>query len=759
MSETPTSIEPAAPAPLDELELQRFIDARLDEASQAALQARLKADPAARRSLDALREEDALMRGALETLSEPQGKLGEKILATLYDEQRQRMRLERARVFRRRLVWSVASAAAVMLALLLIKPREEAGAVVAGSGVGLLQKDGSVAALERTQRFYEGDTLVTAHGQFARIRLSDGSQVDLDEDSRLKIEQTAHRSPMLALEAGRMGLQAGPHSLGVLVRPGVDAAETLSAEAGVAFDLWLAAPTDARWPDWAEAWSRAEPAPDASPRRVCVSVAEGTVYVNGGGNLRPVALGAQHRIVFGAGLPPQSGFEIDALHALDPRREGWAGMDGAGPQDRLMVGLLESWDPVELGERLGLAKDVPGGSEAIGAALGQMREGLRATDAAERARLLGAGQQSLREATQGLLLRDERRYLERVVEGLAHFERARSLRALQTPQAKADARNAYLAAAVAFHEALNGAEPEVGAEQAEPLGQRPAPELHANLRLSDLAPPAQGKLLASFYQPWALLGLAQSQGSAGGDEVPPEIAGLNAADSFEHARTLLTPCVESLAAQYGLALALGSSGQAEEAAAEFEKLASVSVAGLSAGSKRQVEGLRQASHVALIRLHAQSRNGVQLENWLDTFRVRYPLDADGRAGRAIREVLSEALLQGAERALRAKDYTQALDCFHDLLAQPGLDESLDDAARFGIKCGQLEAYLGVEDGRRAARAARELERLLPDGLSAERRADLLGQMDRAKALFERQRQDRGATEASAPESIQLDLNE
>ncbi|MCZ7646747.1 MAG: FecR family protein [Planctomycetota bacterium] len=760
MSDSKRNIEPA-PRPLDEQELQRFIDGRLDTERQEALQGRMKHDAAARRALDGLREEDQLLRAALEPLSEPQGKLAEKVLGTLYDEHRQRMRLLRARRVRRMVLGAVGMAAAVMLAVLFIQPREQAGSVLSGSGVGLLQRDGAVQPLQAGQPFYDGDTLVTAHGQFARVRLSDGSVLDLDEDGKLHVEQTKNASPIVLLSAGRMGVEVGAQSLDLTVKTTVGAPDVVRAPASASLDIWLAAPSAARWPAWAAAW---EPEAPAAPgvRRVMLTVREGSAYVFSPGRAQPLALAADRCTLFGGDLPVSAGREIDAFQALDNRREDWARFE-AGPQDRPLLGLLEPWKPETLGQDLGLTRDLPGGAATeadVQRALQQMAEALRIAEPADRAQRLGAAQQALRGATQNLLLRDERRYLERTLEGLAHYERGRALLAERAGSSRADARNAFLAAAVAFHEALaGGGAEEAGVEVAKPLGERPLPEIRLLSQLSGFAAPMQGKLYATFYRPWALLQLRLLDDPAAPHAGDSDVLALDEAKLFEQAQAMLGSSIEAFAAQYGRARALARQGRADDACAEFEKLACVSVAGLSKAAHVELDGLRQAAHVELIRLYAGGANAPALELWMDAFQLRFPLDLDSRAGQALREVLGRALRAGAERALRKNDYASALAFYADLFTHAGLEATLAPAERWSVRVGQLEAYVATGDGRRAARVARDLSARVPEDLSVPERARFDALIEKARLLQQRHAAGERTEDAAQPEAIQLDLSE
>ena len=122
-----------SPDPIDELQLMRYLDGRLEGAKKQETEELLRTNTAARRRLDALREEEKLLRESLETLSEPSKRLSDKVIATLHNEERFRVQAIRNKRLRRNLVWGMAVAASFVLCVLLMRPRESMGNAVAGT--------------------------------------------------------------------------------------------------------------------------------------------------------------------------------------------------------------------------------------------------------------------------------------------------------------------------------------------------------------------------------------------------------------------------------------------------------------------------------------------------------------------------------------------------------------------------------------------------------------------------------------------------
>ena len=92
-----------AAGPLDELVLHRYLEGRLDSKERANVDELLRSNAAARRTLDALREEQTLIREAFETRVEPAHRIADKVLFTLYSEERKRQQVIRNRRWRRQI--------------------------------------------------------------------------------------------------------------------------------------------------------------------------------------------------------------------------------------------------------------------------------------------------------------------------------------------------------------------------------------------------------------------------------------------------------------------------------------------------------------------------------------------------------------------------------------------------------------------------------------------------------------------------------
>lgn len=644
---------PSAPEPLDELLLQRYLDGRLTPAEQQGVQELLQRSPAARRALDALREESRLLREALSGLSEPPLRIGDKVLATLHAEHRQRVALSRARRWRNQLLAVVSVAAALLLAVYLFGPRGEAGHLAGGTGASVARGRAEPAPLAKDGKLYEDDTLITGPAQFVRVRLANGTLVDLDEDGRLKIVKSG-ATPMVDVLAGRARFQMAEGNAGLVVRAangyvrGVD---------GAFFEVWLATPTPARAPGaWSGAWTppAAPVAPPARPKPACVTVFAGTVYAYAAEDVQGVTLEASHRALFGGlSLPLSAGVPFSDRQALDSLREPWSSLDGQTPPGLALLGLFPPFDWKELVPRLGLGSGVlasPAAATDLQDAVKALEAAEDSGDAAERAQRLGQGQQLLRSATQGLPLSNELRWQGRVLEGLAHYERGRALLAVRTGKAKSEAESAFLAAAVACHEALAGARKDLApvTEVAPGLAERNAPKLSATTRLRELLPVEQALLLARFYKASALFHLKRLTAfpeTEGTDN--KQVASEDPAALFETAAAALDRSVEGLAARYVQALALAQTSRQGEAQTILTELGATSVAGLTPAARAHVQGLRQWALVEAARLYLPSREWGKLRTAIEAFRLRFPLDSDAPAARELAQVREEA--QGLER--------------------------------------------------------------------------------------------------------------
>ncbi|MCW8133516.1 MAG: FecR domain-containing protein [Planctomycetota bacterium] len=742
-------------APIPEIELHRYLDGRLSREEQAAFDERLKNNPASRRTLDAMREEARLLREGLENLSEPPYKIGDKVLAGIYEEYRKRTAAQRARRLRNRFLVTLSAAAMLLAAVYFVQPRDPAGALASGNRASVVQSDGKLEVLTKGGKIYEGDVLATGRGEFVRLRLADGSLIDVDEDSRVRVEQVRNRTTTLALESGRLGVEVGPDNLGFSLKL---ASGHIQADPGALLDIWLPAPSPARMPQGMDAWTAPEAARkhEPAPGVACLSMREGTAYVITPEFPRGLTVEHLRRVSFGPGQPLNGGAMLGAPQALDSRNEAWA-VSETGPQDRAVVGLFAPFDFSDLGRRFGLTEQLPGGETAVKAmqaALAQLTDANNLTEPEARATRLSEGQQGLREVAQGFPLIYEGRRRARVLEGLAHYERGRALMALRTTQGRSGAEAAFLASAVAFHEALGGDEVQGRAPGLAEL--KLAPKVAASSRLRDFSADEGALLLAQFYRPWALCHLrtlnALNLDSAVREKDLPAL--------FESTCEAMGRSVEGLAARYGKARALVLDRRENEALATLEELCLSSVAGAGDEARAMTEGLRQAAHVERARLYAAAGDGDGLNTVSEEFRMRYPLEGDGAAGREIRAIQNGYMLQSGAQALNERRFEDAARMYVAIFSRPGVVEAMAPADKFRLKASYLEALVGKEDGRGAFRMLKELEKLkAPEMPPVERlRIELL--KEKAAGLYEFQKKEAKAAPAAPPaekSTIELDL--
>ena len=193
---------------MDELTLHRYLDGRLDEQQRVAVEAALRADPTARRTLEALREEANLLGVAMEAQIEPPsgvGRLGARVVATLHLEERSRVASLRTRKLFRRTIWAASFAAALALCFLLVRPRTPAGSFLSGTHA-TLTVHGEKREAEKGVHVYDGDGISTEKGQFVRLGLSGAQIVDIDEASELSIAKNGSPA-ILRMSHGRIGVK------------------------------------------------------------------------------------------------------------------------------------------------------------------------------------------------------------------------------------------------------------------------------------------------------------------------------------------------------------------------------------------------------------------------------------------------------------------------------------------------------------------------------------------------------------------------
>ena len=228
---------------MDELELHRYMDGRLDESQRAAVEQALRSDPAARRTLDALREESRLLASALEFQVEPSHRISDKVIAQLHLEERSRVAAARTRRMFSHLWKGAAIAAALAICFLLVKPKDEAGSLLSGTAASIVTRS-EKREVKRGQRIYDNDVIETAKGQFVRFGLAGGSFIDIDENSTLSMEKSG-ALPIVRLTRGRIGVSVADGQRGVQIElpQGV-----VTVQDGSKADVWLAEAVSVKWP-------------------------------------------------------------------------------------------------------------------------------------------------------------------------------------------------------------------------------------------------------------------------------------------------------------------------------------------------------------------------------------------------------------------------------------------------------------------------------------------------------------------------------
>jgi hypothetical protein len=746
---TDNPIAPGSNDPVDEVLLSRYLEGRLDETERRALEELLRTNAAARRRLDALREEERLLREALETLSEPSVRLSDAIIAKLHAEERARCQAVRVQRVRRHVFTVLAAAASLLLCVWLVRPRDAAGTLVSGTAASLTTPAGDRRVLNKDSRVYEGDRIGAALGQFVRLRLAGDAILDIDEQTRLLIARS-RPAPALELEAGRIGVRTEREDVQVHVPQGV-----VRVAPGSLVDIWLPRPAEIAWPGALEPLASVASAPAAAtaelPAVVTVlagaadvtnAMPAGTVTVSGGG--RAVFQNATRSIV---------AVDLRRSRALDVRQgRSWHALDGVAPEGRAVIGLLDQPDFADLGRRLRMTDGAPQQVvQAVAEPLAQLQAAMRATDAAQRAEQLAAAQQALREACAPLKAGDERRAFGRVLEGLAHLERGR---ALVAPPAGSDvtrllaAAAAFDAARVAFEEALK-TETETGADQADgkPLWARQIAE-GPSVTIRELSPANQSALLAAFNHAVARYWLARTQAAAlsvaSGEAAAIEPAAVRtlaqeAAKELNAVGALLGRSVEAVAARLAESLALEAAaaipdGDAKtlraKAVQTFGEVLDTPLAGWNEPARRYGDGIRQAALLALVRTHLTVGDMTEAGTAAADFNLLYPLADATAPARQIRGLLSVYLLKEAVAAMQAGRWREGVEACDQWLNQPAFAAAQDEA--LGVRMQRIKALIALKDIARAREAAAELEAM--KDLPAARKAEVQALARQAETL-------------------------
>ncbi|HYF49443.1 MAG TPA: hypothetical protein VEJ63_08560 [Planctomycetota bacterium] len=708
----------ATPAPIDELQLQRYLDGRLDSKERAEVEDLLKQNAAARRTLDALREEESLLRDAFEPRVEASKRIGDKVLMTLHQEERFRINAERNRRLRRQVTGLMGAAATVVLCLWLIKPRDAAGTMISGIPATLTTSAGETRPLAKDTPVYEGDIISAAQGQFLRVQLSAGALLDIDERSKVEIE----RGPgvVLGLNSGRIGVDATHSRQDIVVHLPQGRAQIA---AGALVDLWLPTPSNAISPSIFEP----TPAQDNSgaPPTAVLTVIRGSAYLTTERYPEGLPLSAGQRSIFTPSSRSIRKIDISASRVLESRGDnGWHGSEGVGPRDRVAIGLLNPPSFSELGRSLKLTQKGVAGIDTI---LAQLDEAMKESNSAERARKLGAAQAELRSKHEVFPREHEGYYFGRTLEGLALIQHGRALVAAGLP-----AQHSFHAAAAAFDEALDpipepGEQPRKRDENDKPRWRKALLAEGITQTLSDLTPFDQSALISSFYlavaQYWEARTAEKRQDL--GKTAAREFQALRA-DRENPSHEPLGRSVELLAAYLGEALALEVAGERQKAIDVLQDLVSTRLAGMSLEPRRQADGIRQAALVMLTKLYANAGDMKQAQNAADDFWLLYPLDGQSPAAREIEKALCGELLRKADAALEGGQYQAAVDSYDELLAssQESIRSSID------LRMKLVRALIGARSGDRARQ---ELE-LLSGKIPQQRRAEFESLQKEAKAL-------------------------
>ena len=679
-----------SPDPIDELQLIRYLDGRLEGAQKQAVDDLLRTNAAVRRRLDALREEESLLREALETLSEPSKRLSDKVVATLHTEERFRLQAIRNKRLRRNLVWGLGVAASFVLCVWLMKPRDSMGSAVAGTGGTVVLPSGERRPFGKNSSFYERDQIVTAASQFLRLHVSNDAQIDLDERSKLVVEKNKPE-PAFRLESGRLGLQTAQQDVIVRLPQGMI---RVSAESVV--DVWLPGAAKAEWPEWlmtlpAFDGAAAKPEKPESELPAVVTVISGGIAAMNDVVREGVSTPQGNRLRLYKGSKDLTGKSVDlsGSRVIETRRgNSWHSSDGNGPQDRALVGLFDKCDFTELGQRLGMTKNTPG---AIAEALVQLQEGMKATDPSARAEKLAAGQQALRAAYEPLAADDERRDFGRMLEGLAHLERGRSLMQASTPD-KVAAHAAFDAARVAFEEAIR---PDGSVDNKPDWARQIA--AGTSVTLHELSPANQSALLATFNHAVAQVWLAA-------DETATKERTSEAAKELEALRNDLNKAVEGMAARLAHGMILQSGGRSDKAVEAYAEVLAVPMAGWSDATRHYGDGLKQASLLAMARLFHQTQQVEKLRTAVRDFAILYPLD-ETAATQEIRRELSAGLEELGDRENKAGRFETAVDAYSEVLELKKDDSDIQvkaaKAAVQGKDRAQAEAVINKLNEKRA----------------------------------------------------------
>lgn len=715
---------------MDELTLHRYLDGRLDENQRADVEQALRADPAARRTLDGLREEARLLGAALEVQVEPTHRISDKVIAQLHLEERSRVATARTRKMFRQFLKGGAIAAALALCFYLVKPRDEAGSFLSGTGA-TVAVNGDKREVKTRQRIYDNDVIETAKGQFVRFGLAGGAIIDIDEFSTISMEKSG-ALPILRLTHGRIGVAVPDAQRGVQIELPQG---SVTVQPGSKADIWLPEAAAARWP---ALFFGADSAPTASPvvpasasaSPAIVTVIKGFAQI--ACDKGRTALSAQQGIralMTRSDIQPRP-VNLTGSRVLDLRGDDTIhSRQNLTPPEWISLGLLDTPQFETLGRRWGLCE---GASAQIAEALTQLDAAMRVAAHAERAEKIAAGQQALREACETLPQKDERQRRALTLEGLAHFEEGRA-RAAAGGKKGSDPRAAFEAARVAFEAALNidtaaNAAPAPNADWQSAFNGPVAPAFTA------LPLDAQAALTATFRRAAALYWDAVVPA----EDATAEIAGRrklleDSAEAFAKLHENLGRSVEGIAAILGEALchehlASNDSGPVPDALRRkaidtLVLILSKPLANTEGAARQSFDGLRQAALLELVKLHARGPEARKTLNAAHDFEILYPLESQTLLAKEIRATLLKALGEQKSSAFKEKRFENAVEaCDALLIALDEADGHWIDAGQIepaggvrhiGVRLDLLEGLVGAKDWTRAAGEGHAIQNALP----------------------------------------------
>lgn len=714
-----------APA-VDELQLHRYLEGHLSDKERESVDEILRTQPAARRMLDALREEEKLLRDCMDVRVESSARLSDKVIATLHAEERFRLNAMRNRRLRRQIIGVVSMAACLFLIFWLAKPREAAGTAVSGSSATLVTPSGEHRVLAKNVRIYDGDQLSATDGQFIRLRLSNSAVVDIDEHSKLTLEKPNYErndnAQVLNLESGRIGIDASGRQ-DVLVQLPQGTVRVLS---GARVDIWLPEFGGAKWPEIIE------PAPGISTENVSanrdrsavLTVFSGTALVGNEALPSGASVSGGYRAIFTPQSKVVRKIDLNGSIVLDTRSSaGWHGVDAMAPGLNL-VGLLDTPDFIEMGRRFHMTENAP----AVAEALKQMQDAIQIAPAAERADKLALGQEALRSAYEPFKSADERRRFGRTLEGIAHLQRGRALLnktnawSEHGSEERQSAYVAFKAACVAFEESLD---PSFTGEL--PATDKPKVNIWAHglsnngAILTDLSPAEQSSLLACYMHAVALDWQAAVEPKLQPTKHAGEEVALQAAREFADMRVDLGRSVESLSARYAEGLALKRGRQPAKAIDAFREVLSVPLAGCTANARQAADGIKQAAALALVQIHLATGKAEDAQKDADEFWLLYPLENRNTnpAAQEIERALDGNLLKDADAAMKSNQYEAAVELYDELFEKSA---SATSKTTIPARLQRLKALIALKNGPRARREAAEMAANVPSQHQAEYKA-------------------------------------